>query len=298
MNIGRYLPSAQFMVIVGSIALSGGLVLAAQQYTHPLPANPSLATAPTQQAIPTGDWLAALQDIEGSKVDAAAQNTEPDAQTLLDAAVSSNVTDTVARTLLVNLSAAKAQGLGSDIPTQDKLIAQAASQIPQGRNAPAYTNADLTLSPNTPAAQKAYGNAVISAVAAHPDASYNNTLYAIGTSTDNNNAALLSMLAPIGKDYDSLARALVEVPVPPVLAPLHLQIINNLAAMAGTYADLQAIFADPLRGLAGFQLYQALNDETSRLFINIAQEFNQNGILFNKDEAGYAWPMLLSPQSQ
>jgi hypothetical protein len=68
--------------------------------------------------------------------------------------------------------------------------------------------------------------------------------------------------------------------------------------MAGTYADLQAIFADPLRGLAGFQLYQALNDETSRLFINIAQEFNQNGILFNKDEAGYAWPMLLSPQSQ
>jgi hypothetical protein len=64
--------------------------------------------------------------------------------------------------------------------------------------------------------------------------------------------------------------------------------------MTAVFGDMQLIFEDPLRGLAGLQLFQALNDETTRVFISIAQQLSQNGILFNKDEPGSAWGSLLS----
>ncbi len=299
MSIVQYLPSTQFTVIVGSILISGGLVVAAQQITKPPSHTPSVSVGIPVNPPSEGDWLAALQAVEGPRLATTSdQSDSQSAQGLLDAAASSNITDTVGRTLLVSLGQAASQGLGSDIPTQDSLVAQAVAQIPQGRAAPTYSNSDLTLSANTPDAQKAYGNAFMSTIALHTKASYNATVLAIGTATDNNNPAPLSALPAISKDYSDLARDLSKVPVPPVLAPIHLQIINTLAQMAGTYGDIQVMFTDPLRALAGFQLYDALNNEALRLFINTAQEFSQNSILFNKDEAGYAWPLLLSQQSQ
>jgi hypothetical protein len=50
-----------------------------------------------------------------------------------------------------------------------------------------------------------------------------------------------------------------------------------------------------LRGLAGLKLFQSLTEETGRLFINIAQAFNKNGILFTEGEPGKAWALLIAP---
>lgn len=293
MGIRDILPSARFTTIVGSIALAALLVWGAYTLTH-LPAQPeelSVGSALTQGT----DWKTALEDIQSQNpANRAPQPPSADkVSELLSAATSDNLTDTVARTLLVNLSSAKAQGLGNDIPNQDQLIAQAASQIRERPAAKTYSNADLTSTPNTQSALKAYGNAFMSAVAAHPGASYGATIYAIGTSTDNGDPSKLAPLPSIGKEYGALARDLSKVSVPSTLMPIHLQIVNNIERMAEMFPDMGKIYSDPLRALASFQFYDALNQETLRLFINIAQQFSQNGILFSKDDPGQAWSALV-----
>jgi hypothetical protein len=51
---------------------------------------------------------------------------------------------------------------------------------------------------------------------------------------------------------------------------------------------------DPLRGLQGLQVYQSAAGISVKVFTNIAQALNKNGILFKKDEPGAAWAALLS----
>jgi len=295
MNIGQYLPSSQFMVIIGSVLLSGGLVVAAQQYTGQKNTSPSslYATAPGNSA-PAGDWLAGLRAIEGDGVGVPPGNLSSTTQNLLEAAQSSNITDTVARTLLINLSDAKSQGLGSDIPTQERLVAEAISQIQKSREGKAYTEEDLSTVPHTTKALKAYGNEVIEVIDRHPRASFIDTIIALGTAMESGDQSKLAELLVLQKEYRSLAKELLQVPTPESLVPFHLKIINNVSLMAETYTDMQAVFTDSLRGLAGFELYQNLNDETARVFTSVAQQFELNGILFSKDEPGAAWGLFLS----
>jgi hypothetical protein len=294
----RFLPSAQFALIVGSIAASGGLVLAAQYFTG-APKIPSStlapAPAPTDLATVDPNWEQTLLAIQGPTTSLTPPASTTVA-TLLDAAKSTNVTTTVAQSLLVNLFDAKSQGLGSDIPTQDQLVAQAAAQIQQDKSAPAYQASDLTPSDQTPIALKAYGNAVMAAMAAHPKANYNDTLFALGYTTDSGDPAQIAKLASIQKEYRALAHDLALIPGPPTMMPLHLQIVNDLSYVADTYTSLEAAHDDPLKAIGGLQTYQSLIDETTRVFINIAQILKQNGILFNKDEPGAAWTSLLSLQ--
>lgn len=268
--------------------------MAAQYFTGD-PKPPQFASAPppaTPYADP--DWQETLAAIQKTTATALPPSPDGDAvSNLLQAAQSPNLTDTIARTLLINLSEAKAQGLGGDIPTQDRLVAQAVAQIEQDRGTPQYTQADLVLIEQNQDSLKKYGNDVMATMMLHPQASYENTLLAIGHALENSDAAQLSGLVAIQQEYSALARDLARVPVPLTLAPLHLQVINNVARIASTYADMRMVFDDSLRALAGLQLYESLTDETQRVFINIGQILAGRGILFNEDEPGRAWNVLL-----
>ncbi len=293
MSLGTYLPSAQFTLIVLSIALSGGLVYAAQ-YVTGTPAAPTLSSTPAPTASVDANWQDTLKEIQAQNPSTVSPPDENSVSNLLKAAQSTNLTDTVARTLLINLSDAKAQGLGSDIPTQDKLVAQATAQINQSRT-PTYTQKSLAVVDQTSATLKAYGNSVITVLAQHTSANYGDTMVAIGQALQNSDTSKLATLAAIQKDYANLASELLQVPVPQTLAPLHLAVVNNIASIAATYPDMRTLFNDPLRALAALQQYQSLSDETQRLFINIAQALTQRGILFTKDEPGSAWSAFLQP---
>jgi hypothetical protein len=294
MEASRYLPSTQFLVIVGSILLSGGLVVAAERFTH-LPAAPSslISGAPAQN-LADPNWQATLSTIQGQTQMPTLTPPSPDTvNDLLNAAKSDNVTTTVGRSLLVNLSAAKSQGLGSDIPTQDQLVAQARAQIESAGTAHQYTAADLTLSAQNSDALKAYGNAVMAVVTAHPKANYQDTVLAVGKAVDTGSSAALAPLAGIQGEYRALLQALLAVPVPPNMAPLHLKVVNDFAVMVAAYDDMAVALEDPLRGAAGFDIYNSTTDELGRVFINIGQIFAQNGILFTKDEPGSVWNTLV-----
>ena len=295
MNPGRYLPSAQFVVIVGSIVLSGGLVLAAQYVTHtPAPSAAIQSTSGSQAAADT-NWQATLQAIQGqNSVSAPTPPSQDIVNTLLDAAQSSNLTTAVGRTLLINISNAKSQGLGSDIPTQDQLVEAAKAQINTTASAKQYAQADLTIVGQTPATLKAYGNGVMQAINAHPKAAYDAVVTAVAKAADTSDATTLAQLPAIQKEYAALASGLAQVPVPSTLIPLHLKIVNDMSLIAATLPDMGTVLTDPLRGIAALQSYSSLNGEMERVFINIAQSLQQNGILFTKDEPGSAWADLLS----
>lgn len=291
MSITDMLPSSRFSTIAGSIFLAGILIYGAYVITHPSQTPASVAVS--QSTNP--DWKKALEDIQSQSPlnQLPPAPSESSVNTLLDAATSDNVTDTVARTLLINLSNAKAQGLGSDIPTQDELIADAAAKISQERGVAVYAQTDLTLIPDSKPILRSYGNSVMLILQNHPKANMTRTLYLISTAGETGDASTLNELGSIGAEYKALAKDLAALPVPQTLSPLHLSVINDFARMGATFSDMQTILTDPLRGLGGLQLYQSLSGETSRVFTSIATIFSKNGILFNKDEPGVTWNSLV-----
>lgn len=294
MSLRGYLPSAKFAVMVGSIALSAGLVVAAQYLTHTPPSSAQLATS-EQQAAQAAQWQQALAAVQAQSGIAAPKPPDPQTvSTLLNAAESTNLTTQVGRTLLINLSSANSQGLGSDVPTQDQLVAQATSQINAAASSTSYKTADLNIVAQTNASLRAYGNATMAALINHPDASAQDTYTAIGTANDTQSPVALAELKTIGAAYAEITTDLVKTPVPQTLTPLHLQLVNDFAAIASTYPDMQTMLTDPLRGLAGVQRFASLVSEAQRVLTSIAEQLSKDGILFSKDEPGSTWNAFLS----
>jgi len=293
MSIASYLPSSQFSVVVASIAAAGGLIVGAQYITRPQNTTPQLSAAP--ETAVAADWEASLAQVQATQPGLPEAPSEDTVAALIKAAKSDNLTDTVARTLLINLSSASAQGLGADIPTQDKIVALAtqAAAPPQAKKT--YTQSDLILVDNTPQTQKAYGNAVMTALGKHTEATSNAVLLAVSLAIDNNNPAELSALIRIQTEYEGLVEDLAAVSVPKTFAPLYLQSLNSLGAVAASVEDLQKILNDPLRGLQALKQYQSKLGEVGRVFTSIAEALGKNGILFNKDEPGAAWEVFTSP---
>lgn len=296
MGIKDVLPSRRFTFVVGALVLSAGLIVGARIVTTPAKAPTATEVTSVANSPASQDWQKTLKDIQDrSPLNKAPQGPTTDkVQELLNAATSDNLTDTVARTLFVNLSAAKAQGLGNDIPTQDTLIADAVEKINNTKPANRYNEASLLVVENNKDTMRAYGNAFMQTIARHPEANFGRAIYTIATSTDNADPARLAPLKGIGEGYGALADDLAELEVPKSLAPFHLKIINNFALIATSFPDIEKLYTDPLRALAAYQRYDALNNETYRLFINIAQNLSQNGILFTKDDPGSAWSSLAS----
>lgn len=293
MGLASYLPSAQFSVTVTSIMLAGGLIWAADYYTSPPgPANISPTQTPSAITSQGLDWKAALDAIQGESTLPTPPSEEVVAN-LLAASETSNITETIGRTILVNLGEAKSQGLGSDIPTQERIVENALTKIGASAQVTLYTANDLTTVSSDPQTLNAYGNGVITILEQHPSASVEAALIAVGNATDSGDPSYVNELATIAAAYKSIARELAALPVPSTLGPLHLQIANNFARIGAACADMQTVFTDPLRGLAALRTFQSLTEETNRLFINIAQVLDKNGILFSEGEPGHAWSLLI-----
>lgn len=293
MALRDYLPSAKFVSIVGSLALSVGLVYAADRLTAPKP--PATISSSAQPASDP-NWQATLEAIQAESATAAFKEPDPNfVNTLLEAAQSQNVTETVGKSIFVNLSAAKAQGLGGDIPTQEQIIAAAQEQMKSSQaKVTLYTNADLTIVPPTNMNMHEYGNKVMQTLNNYPEASEAATLLAIDYIVEAGDKTQVTKLASIGAAHKAASQALLTVPVPQTLAPLHLALANSILQISETYKDMQTIGSDPLRGLVALQKYQSLMDEGAGVFTNIAESLNRGGILFTKDEPGSAWSIFLA----
>lgn len=299
MSVVNLLPSKQFSLIAISLLISGGIVFAADYITKPS-ATGSLAVSVTENQAPavTNDWqasLTAVQEHSGISLPAAPDQNTIDA--LLQAAQSNNLTQSVSRNLFVNLVNAKGQGLGSDIPTQEQIITGALSQVPTSSSGKkTYSVEDLTLAENSSASLHAYGNAVMAILVKNSDNEYAKTLVIIDAATTQNDANQLALFGPIQKKYQLIANELANIPVPKILGPFHLELLNDYANITASYAGMGALISDPLNGVAAIQQYRSLAQDAGQMFINIAQTLNKNDILFNKNEPGATWAILLQSQ--
>jgi len=295
MGIASYLPSPQFSLILTSVLCAGGLIWAADYYTSPQ-APPTITSAPTPSALTTGglDWKAALATIQGESALPEPPSEEAVAN-LRALAEGPNTTAAVGRAILVNLGEAKAQGLGSDIPTQERIVASALAKLDTSQDVTLYTSADLTLVTENPETLASYGNRVAITLGQHSQASVESVLLAVGNATDSGDPSHLEVLTAVAAAYKSIAVELAGLATPQTLSPLHLQAVNNFVRIAAACEDMQVVLTDPLRGLAGLKEYQSLTQETGRLFISIAQALNKDGILFSEGEPGYAWSLLVAP---
>lgn len=291
MSARSYLPSAQFMVIVGSLVVAGGTVAAAQYYI-------ASKNAPATLAAGTGGasrqaWEESLADIQAQSGVNLPDTPDPNAvNTLITLAQSNNLTDSIGRGILARLTTANVQGLGDDAPTQDSIIAAASAQVSASLKSvqvPAITQVEPTME-----TQRDFGNGVMAAMGRHPKANSNDTMGIIAKATDTRTNAPLAGLTSIGQEYAALARDLAAVPVPQTLAPLYEQVVRNLASIASLYGGMADVVDDPIKGLAAVQQYQELMAETGGVLTNIAEALKNGGILFSKDEPGSAWQIFLS----
>ena len=295
-RIKKYLPSTQFIYMFSALALSALLVLGADFVTKPKTHASVVAEAGGSAPQQDPNWEATLYDIQaqqgvGSLPPAPDQNT---VNALLQSAQSENITDSVGRSLLVNITNAKGQGLGDDIPTQTQLVNQAAALLKKDTK-PTYATSDLHIVPDSTSTTHAYANALMLTLAKNAaDNKVYTTLYAVGYAADHQSDVEWKKLNTVEKSYRALVLALVKMPVPQTMAPFHLGVVNDFAQMADTYPDIESLITDPLRGLAALQRYRTLGDETDRLFINIAQSIQKSGILFGGNEPGRVWSGLVS----
>lgn len=295
MSLGTYLPSAQFTLIVASVVFAGGLVILADYATTPQSYKRTLVTTTSTIGVESMDWKESLAVIQG-KVELPDPLDTATLESLRAEAKTDNLTGSVARNILINLTEAKSQGLGSDFPTQERLIASAVAEATVERGAPIYASKDLTIVKESSESLAEYGNTLALVLQAYPETSVQETLIAVSTFIDKGTKDTLTPLETIEAEYKAMTNDLLHIPVPTSLAPFHLQVTNNIARITSLYIDFRAALKDPLRGIGALKLYQSLMQETGYLLTNSAQVLKDRGILFTSDEPGSVWSLLLTPQ--
>ena len=294
MSLRDILPSRKFSAVVGSMLLACLLVIIANAVTQP-PKLPHAQLASGSNTGSNASWQATLDTIQAQQ--ASRLPTPPDpttVQNLLQGAQTANLTDSIGRSLLINVTDASAQGLGADQPTQDQLVTAAMQQIQNvATQSKQYTSSDLTVTADSTTTIHAYANALAVTLAKHPHASMAEALNIFGEAI-NGQTQQLAQLSTIAKAYEALATDLVGIPVPQSIAQYHLKAVNDDEIMAGSFVHMEAVGSDPLRGLAGLQIYNNAAQDEQGMFINIAQVFAKDGILFTKDDPGAQLGSMLS----
>lgn len=289
--IAQYLPSGRFVYMAASLLAATGLIFGAQYISKPH--TGSISSAP-QNSVSDPNWEETLQEAQlNAGVSAPAAPSASTVNSFLEEATSDNLTTTIGRTLLVNLSAANAQGLGTDIPTQDSLVESAAAQVGAGIKKP-YTVSQVITVPQNTESLKIYGNQFIEILLSYPGTNAGEILFAFGETLDYNDPSKLGPVKTAKTAYQNLATGLMQIPVPETLAPLHVQVANNLAVMGSATGEMTTVLTDPLRGLGGLHNFQTASDEASRLLTVIAGTFKNNGIIFNEDEPGATWNVFVA----
>lgn len=165
-------------------------------------------------------------------------------------------------------------GAGSEIDVNSALNNIDTSKLP----APRYTIKEVTIFvPQNKAQIKEFANNFAK--------TYLVTLAPVAT----NPTKYSTHLEEVGNLYNLLAANLLKVPVPSELATVHLQIVNSFALMADTFPLIDGEEKDPVKALLGLSLVQKALTELPTLFIKMSQYIKQNGILFDKTEAGSLW---------
>jgi hypothetical protein len=111
--------------------------------------------------------------------------------------------------------------------------------------------------------------------------------YATFASIQNTDDA--TYIATISAVFISFAEELSHIPTPAGIAEVHLQFINNTNRVGQAIQILNVSDQDPVRALFALQQYEQSGGEQTQLFVDIANYFRANGILFDDNTPGVMW---------
>lgn len=96
-------------------------------------------------------------------------------------------------------------------------------------------------------------------------------------------------IATISAVFISFAEELSHIPTPAGVAQSHLAFINNTNRVGQAIQILNQADQDPIRALFVLQQYEQSGGEQTQLFVDIANYFRTNGILFDENTPGIMW---------
>lgn len=323
MDFRRYLPSSQFLLFAGAVAVSAGLI-GYVAFDREREVDPQALKAAVNASLPDTDedgmkdWeeLVRGTDIHNKDTDAdgtsdgdeANQNRDPlkpgpdDALappiappdfSIVATSETDNLTESLSQSIFAGYVNLYGEGLTADPLAQERAALSVLDKVQIAARGTAHKPSELTVVSNKDEQYRSFGNEVIRVIERHRTASYARTAYALSQIVDYENPDDVKGLAAVAQEYYELIEGLLQVPVPEKLAPTYLDAINNLEKAAGAFTDMQSFFDDPVRALAGLRAYQLYLTESTRLFTGIAKEFDKEGILFKESEGGSAWKQLL-----
>ncbi len=182
-----------------------------------------------------------------------------------------NLSQAVSRDLFAKFMSLQSSGNLND-ETQADLVGSVINDIDPGSIPPRYSIADVKVVTTNDATLRAYGNDIAGAILELQNK--------VGANIDNE-AALSAYVVTLSKIRDTK--------VPGTLGLTHLQLLNNFNAMHQMFIFLANFEKDPIKSLVAMKSIQTSTKDGAELLTTIASEFKNNGILFDKTEAGYIW---------
>ncbi len=330
MDWRKYLPSAQFSLFTGAIAIAAVLIYAASfigSGTRPsflsaeTPNDGAREIATTDSDLDNlPDWEEAVRgtnpknadtdgdgSFDGEEVAAARDPKKPGpndtilskeneafVNELLASASSTNITTEMSQRLFAQYLAAYNSGSSGSSVTQESLVQDAVAQAKVPLRGKTYSRSDLTIVPDTKENIRYFASLSMYVIHAHEFASFPNTVLVFGSAVEESKQEAIPVLEKLGEAYHIVADDLSRVPVPESYAAEYLQMINAYEKASGSFEDMRYAIEDPVRGVAGFTNYSQMIRLNENVVTSIANKIVRSGILFTANEYGSIWGNILS----
>jgi len=201
-------------------------------------------------------------------------------------------TDKLTREVIGSYLAAKTQaGQTPDQSVQDQIIS-AATDKETTNEAPLYEDTDLQIIPaaeETPRADKEFGNALAKIVLSHQTADVGNELDIMADAVQTQRQSSYDRLAAVGRGYQLALKEALALKVPESFVGTDLDLINNISLLAYSITNMSNVQNDPVAALTGVSGYQLGVSTGNQDWQALADQFQSEGIVFNKSEPGYAF---------
>ncbi len=196
-------------------------------------------------------------------------------------------TDKIARDFFAKYMELKQLGLSTDKTSQQQLVGQVLRSGIVLETPKTYTLKDiLTISDNSPASVKQYGNELGAIFKKYVLTKSRNETVIAKDSLDNDDPEILKELDPIIASYRNILNAILKVKAPQTLTSTHLGMVNGMSSLLFVSESLRKIDKDALSGIQGTNTYLAATQGLARTFDELKGYFKSLGITYTAAEGG------------
>jgi len=204
------------------------------------------------------------------------------------AAASSTLTDQFSRIFFNNYI----QSRGDTEPTDDEMqtfVQNAIASLEQNQQRPdVYTTSDIKVAGQGADALTAYAAAVETAFSTNsPRLPYSELTYFTDAS-QKGDASAAANIGLISKGYADTAAAITKIPVPSEAAAADLGLVNAMARLSETIADLGSVQSDPIRAMLGLEEYNTDGPAFAGALTAVGQVFSTAGVSIPEGAPGSA----------